>query len=67
MEQAISLPKEKAVETEQYSLWQILGIWVAASLPMAILGWIVAPALAPDIAVPLSAQRLPEWGLSPWA
>ena len=32
----------------QYSLFQILGIWVAAALPMAILGWVVAPALAPD-------------------
>ncbi|MFC1861797.1 lysostaphin resistance A-like protein [Chloroflexota bacterium] len=32
----------------QYSLVKILGIWVAAALPMAILGWIVAPALAPD-------------------
>jgi len=32
----------------QYSLFQILGIWIAAALPMAILGWVVAPALAPD-------------------
>jgi len=34
----------------QYSLAKILGIWIAAALPMAILGWVVAPALAPDIA-----------------
>ena len=33
---------------EQYSLAKILGIWAAAALPMAILGWVVAPALAPD-------------------
>ena len=32
----------------QYSLFQILGIWIAVALPMAILGWVVAPALAPD-------------------
>jgi membrane protease YdiL (CAAX protease family) len=35
--------------TAQYSLAKILGIWAAAAVPMAILGWIVAPALAPDI------------------
>jgi hypothetical protein len=37
-------------------VWQIMGIWIAVSLPIAILGWIVAPALSPDIAVnPLGA------------
>jgi hypothetical protein len=30
----------------QYSLKQILLIWAAAAVPMAILGWLVAPALA---------------------
>jgi len=39
----------KAVGTEeQYSLAQILGIWVAAAVPMGILGWVVYPALTPD-------------------
>jgi len=38
---------QKAVGTkDQYSLAKILGIWVAAALPMAILGWVVHPALA---------------------
>ena len=37
-----------AQSESQYSLVQILGIWIAAALPMAILGWVVAPALAPD-------------------
>jgi uncharacterized protein len=32
--------------TVQYTLPQILGIWAAAALPMGILGWVVAPALA---------------------
>jgi len=31
---------------EQYSLGKILGIWALAAIPMAILGWVVAPALA---------------------
>lgn len=32
----------------QYTLPQILGIWAAAALPMGILGWGVAPALASE-------------------
>jgi membrane protease YdiL (CAAX protease family) len=39
----------QTVGTEgQYSLVKILGIWAAAAIPMGILGWVVAPALAPD-------------------
>lgn len=30
----------------QYTLPEILGIWAAAALPMGVLGWVVAPALA---------------------
>lgn len=33
----------------QYSLAKILGIWLLAAVPMGILGWIVAPALEPNI------------------
>ena len=33
----------------QYSLAKILGIWLLAAVPMGVLGWIVAPALSPDI------------------
>lgn len=33
----------------QYSLAKILGIWLLAAVPMGILGWVVAPALSPDI------------------
>jgi len=36
----------------QYSLGKILGVWAAAAIPMGILGWIVAPALAHDPAKP---------------
>jgi membrane protease YdiL (CAAX protease family) len=36
-------------KVNQYTLPQVLAIWAAAALPMGILGWIVAPALAPDI------------------
>lgn len=30
---------------KQYSVAQILGVWAAAALPMAVLAWIVAPSL----------------------
>lgn len=36
----------------QYSLRMILLIWVAAAVPMGILGWVVAPALALDPQTP---------------
>jgi membrane protease YdiL (CAAX protease family) len=41
------LPKT-ASAADQYSLAKILGIWAAATLPMAALSWIVFPRLAPD-------------------
>ncbi len=38
--------------TEQYSLWQILGIWALVALPMALLAWVVAPAIIPYVPLP---------------
>ncbi len=35
------------LEKDQYSLWQILGIWALVALPMALLAWVVAPAIIP--------------------
>ena len=34
-------------KTDQYTLWQILGIWALVALPMALLSWVVAPAIIP--------------------
>ena len=31
----------------QYSLAQILAVWAAAAIPMAVLAWLVAPLLGP--------------------
>lgn len=42
---------------EQYTLWQIFGIWLAAGAPMWLLGWVVFPALSADLA-PLDAGLL---------
>lgn len=36
-------------ETEQYTLWQILAIWLAAGAPMWIIGWLVYPALGQNL------------------
>jgi membrane protease YdiL (CAAX protease family) len=38
-----------STEEPRYALLRIFGIWAAAALPMGILGWIIAPALTPDI------------------
>jgi uncharacterized protein len=43
-----SLNSTKADEMGQYTLWQILGIWALAALPMGILSWVVFPAVSPD-------------------
>jgi membrane protease YdiL (CAAX protease family) len=36
----------RAKELPQYSLRQILAVWAAATVPMSVLGWIVAPWLS---------------------
>jgi uncharacterized protein len=41
----------------QYTLWQILGIWFMAGAPMWILGWVAYPALSAGLA-PLDAGLL---------
>jgi len=33
----------------QYTLWQILGIWLATGAPMWILGWLIYPALSKSL------------------
>jgi uncharacterized protein len=44
--------RNNAVEIPQYTLGKILLIWVAAALPMGVLGWIIAPALSAGSAKP---------------
>ena len=39
----------RAKELPQYSLRQILAVWAAATIPMSVLGWIVAPWLSGQI------------------
>ena len=42
-----SMKRAQAERTDQYTLWQILGIWALVALPMALLVWVVVPALIP--------------------
>jgi membrane protease YdiL (CAAX protease family) len=45
---AEAVPGTGATE-RQYSLARILGIWAAAAIPMAVLGWVVAPLIGDRI------------------
>lgn len=38
-------------ELDQYSLWQILGIWALVTIPMALLIWVGLPAIIPHSAL----------------
>ena len=42
-----SINRAQAGQLEQYTLWQILGIWALVAVPMALLAWVVAPAIIP--------------------
>jgi len=39
--------QETTSKQDQYTLWQIIGIWASVALPMALLAWVVAPAIIP--------------------
>jgi uncharacterized protein len=45
----ITTTQRASTEAPRYGLLHVVGIWAAAALPMGILGWMVAPALTPDI------------------
>jgi len=42
---------------DQYKLWQILGIWLAAGAPMWLLGWVAYPAMSANL-MPMDAGLL---------
>jgi len=43
----VSMNRAQAERLDQYTLWQILGIWALVALPMVLLTWVVAPAIIP--------------------
>jgi membrane protease YdiL (CAAX protease family) len=46
MEQVTTHQEDQQDEGSQYTLLQIIGIWLAAGAPMWVLGWLVYPALS---------------------
>lgn len=45
-------PSAARAAPPQYSLRQVLGVWALAALPMAVLAWLVTPALADRLSGP---------------
>jgi membrane protease YdiL (CAAX protease family) len=46
--ESISRVNTTTQASDQYSLAKILGIWALAAVPMAVLSWMIFPALSPD-------------------
>jgi hypothetical protein len=46
MTHAIRTQRKQDIATGQYSLRQMVGIWLAAGIPMWALGWLVYPAMS---------------------
>ena len=45
--QSLPAPVEAPASSKQYSLKKILAIWASVTAPMALLAWVVAPAIIP--------------------
>ncbi len=43
-----SVDRAQAERSDQYTLWQIFGIWALSAIPMGLLSWVVIPAVSPD-------------------
>jgi membrane protease YdiL (CAAX protease family) len=43
--------QEITSEKDQYTLWQVLGIWLAGGAPMWLLGWVAYPAMSAGLPV----------------
>jgi hypothetical protein len=43
------MDRAQAERLDQYTLWQILGIWALVTLPMALLVWVVLPVITPYV------------------
>jgi uncharacterized protein len=70
MQEMTAMNKRQAlstsVEQDQYTLWQILGIWLAGGAPMWLLGWGAYPALSaglPPVDAGLLRMKLLTVGL----
>lgn len=51
---------------DQYTLWQVLGVWLTAGAPMWLLGWVAYPAMSaglPPVDAALLRMKLLTVGL----
>ena len=46
-----SMNRTQAERIDQYTLWQMIGIWAVVTLPMALLAWVVTPAIIPHVSM----------------
>ena len=44
-----SVDRAQSERLDQYTLWQMVGIWAVVTLPMALLAWVVTPAIIPYV------------------
>ena len=59
--------RTQAERMDQYTLWQILGIWALAAIPMGLLSWVVIPAVSPDIQLgSVWSGGHPVWAAHSW-
>jgi membrane protease YdiL (CAAX protease family) len=49
VEGSVQATDDRYSAVRQYSLAQILGVWAAAAVPMAVLAWVVAPLLSDQL------------------
>ena len=49
--EGVSAEEVTPSQSEQYSLAKILGIWAVVAMPMAILAWVIAPAVIPRLSL----------------
>ena len=52
-----SMNRAQPEQMDQYTLWQILGIWGLVTVPMALLGWVAYPAMSAGL-LPVDAALL---------
>ena len=56
-ESTVGRPATVRVEPHQYTMSGILGVWLAAAVPMAVLSWLIAPALAGWVGGPVGLPK----------
>ena len=64
--ESTSLGPASEMQSEQYSLAKILGIWTLPTLPMGVLGWVVFSLLATGSGADPPGRASRGWGCLRW-